>query len=589
MKIKSKLMLAMMGMSLILILTNGITILRSVYQEIYQEKTSLSSKLTEQNLLSFTLVSDDLEYYFFDACKTEGIANILSLEKSELNKRVQLKLKLKNFITNSTNSVEDAFIVDHDGVFYFSDSVQDDERVHYRQLYSESLAGIENDIYWLMADDGAVYLYRSIYTLAPYIKQGYIVGKLNVEHLLSLVGMDISHGGGACILYRNEVPLLAGKAMIEAYDISLLIGQSNNAQGDWLEYRGSGQRLAFYRDATDRGDWGILYVIPHQRLMETYYDILRISLITYVALVILAALLALNFSRSLTKGIRSLTDSIKTIHDGSMDQRLTVSGHDEIAELAGKFNWLLNHIDRIHRENLDEISRREQARYELLELKYRFIQSQISPHFISNVISSISSFSLMNDSEKMEALCIKTSQYLKNNIHNNDSRFVTVRDELGNVSDYVQIYRLISALPLVYTEECPEALENESILSMMLQPLVENAFLHATNCEDNREFILQSRVSREADWLILRITDNGCGIDEETLRRIEIIKADSIVSGEHLGFGIGGVIRRLRLQYGENYRFEIETSPNVGTCILIGIPLKCDTPLPDEPPKSVKS
>ena len=65
-------------------------------------------------------------------------------------------------------------------------------------------------------------------------------------------------------------------------------------------------------------------------------------------------------------------------------------------------------------------------------------------------------------------------------------------------------------------------------------------------------------------------------MSDEILKKIGNIKAEQNDSQSIGGFGIGAVIHRLRLQYGVNYDFEVETEIGKGTRINIRYPLQDD-------------
>ncbi len=559
MKIKYKLMLAMLAMALILFTLNGFTVLENVYREIKQEKSTVYTELIEQALRSFENISDDVEYYYFDACKEEGIGNILTLEKSVEQKKTQLRLKLNNLINNNSSYLVDACIVDLDDNYYFSQRSTTEQKAAFIAVYEDGMRGQETKWY---AFKDTVYLCRAVYTLAPYVKRGYLVGQINIEYLRSMLGVENISEGAFLVLADNSEPLFGSTESVSTTQLQQLFALTENSYGTWLELDTEMDRLLTNRIVTRRGDWAILFAVSHSVMMARYFSILHGIVIAYILLIALAVLLSLLFSRGITKNISDLMVSINRIHDESLDLKIVVRGHDEVAELAKKYNWLLDYIRGIHR-----------SEYELLELKYRFIQSQISPHFISNILSSISSYSMMGKSDQMEELCIKTSRYLKNNLRVDERRFTTLRDEINSVSEYVEIYRMISASDLEFICECAPEDEELEILSMLLQPLVENAVLHAFSCSDARMYKVTVRAHTENGWLFMGVGDNGCGMKDETLKRIERIKADSLNGVDPTGFGIGAVIRRLQLQYGDNYVLEVATKPDEGTVIRIGFPV----------------
>ena len=119
MKIKYKLMLAMLGMMVILFIFNGYSTLKTTYSEMFQEKCVVFDELASQSLRSFETISDNVEYSFFDFFRTEGVGNILSQVRIPGQKDAQLRMKLTTLLTTQGSYVDEACIVDLEGEFCF--------------------------------------------------------------------------------------------------------------------------------------------------------------------------------------------------------------------------------------------------------------------------------------------------------------------------------------------------------------------------------------------------------------------------------------------------------------------------------------
>ncbi len=564
MKIKYKLLLAMVGMSLFLFVFSAAFSLKTIYSEMYEEKHNMLSELLTQNLISFEKATDEVAFYFFDICKTEGIGNIMALEKSNENKTVQLQIKLRNIISNGSNFLEDACIVDNDGVFYYSMLSETEDRQNFQKVFSENILSSNRDVFWVSENGNQVFFCRTIYTMVPYQSRGYLLGRLNMEYLRSRAGMDRDESSTILIL-RNNAILFASKYLSADVQWDTYVSDTIDKLKIWSTFKVNSQTMQFYRTNANLKNWAIMMIVPEKAMMYTYGIIERKVIAAHGLMIFLSILLSLIFSRTMTQKIHHLICSINQVQNNTTQGLIEVKGHDEITELANKYNDLFSYINEIH-----------QTEYDLLELKYRFIQAQISPHFMSNILSSIASYSLMGNSLQVEELCIKTSQYLRKTLITSDKRFIKVSEELQNVQDYIEIYQMISSVNITFLRECPTEFENINILSMLLQPLVENAMLYAINPQLENGLIIGIRINQQEDRFCVEVFDNGRGMDPEVLAKIENMKKDIPDGGLSSGFGIGAVIRRLHLQYKKNYSFDVLTQKNKGTRIRISFPSSLD-------------
>ena len=114
------------------------------------------------------------------------------------------------------------------------------------------------------------------------------------------------------------------------------------------------------------------------------------------------------------------------------------------------------------------------------------------------------------------------------------------------------------------------------VMKMMLQPLVENSISHGMK-EDER---LNVRVNVElnGDYLCIRVSDDGEGIDEEKLKQVRKgLRSAYTENGRHIG--LYNVNKRITLVYGETYGVEIESEYGKGTTITLKLPLVKDEAL----------
>lgn len=156
---------------------------------------------------------------------------------------------------------------------------------------------------------------------------------------------------------------------------------------------------------------------------------------------------------------------------------------------------------------------------------------------------------------------------------------ITLRRELNICQAYLDLIQLRYQDRLTYTIQVDEDLLDCKIPSLTLQPLIENAVKYA--CEPRRQATEIAVTSRREDGMLrLCVTDNGPGIGEATLEKIrrsmeEPDAGPGADGGDKGSIGILNIYRRLRLRYGRQAAFLIDTSGQ-GTCVSLRIPLPCE-------------
>jgi two-component system LytT family sensor kinase len=194
----------------------------------------------------------------------------------------------------------------------------------------------------------------------------------------------------------------------------------------------------------------------------------------------------------------------------------------------------------------------------LLAAKIEALANQINPHFLFNTLASISSL-VRTQPETARMLIAKLSGLLRRLMRSTD-HFVTLREELESVDEYLDIEVVRFGPQLRVDKEISPATLDVVVPSMLLQPLVENSIKHGLARKVGGGRITIKAMVRDGHTLI-EVHDDGLGMTEE---RLEHAFGD--------GIGLSNVNERLRTIYGANYHLKLTSVPGRGTCASVEIP-----------------
>jgi two-component system LytT family sensor kinase len=194
----------------------------------------------------------------------------------------------------------------------------------------------------------------------------------------------------------------------------------------------------------------------------------------------------------------------------------------------------------------------------LMAARVEALANQINPHFLFNTLTSISSL-IRSQPETARVLIVKLSGLLRRLLRSQD-HFVTLREELAAVDEYLDIERVRFGSSLVVVKVIDEEGLNVVVPSMILQPLVENSIKHGLGRKVGEGRITIS-ASRRAGHAVIEVADNGVGMPD-----------DRVESSRDHGIGLRNVNERLRVIYGANYQLKLHSVPGEGTSARIEIP-----------------
>ena len=289
---------------------------------------------------------------------------------------------------------------------------------------------------------------------------------------------------------------------------------------------------------------------------------LSLSLAVMILVIVLSLRRSLRLADSITRPIDELDRRVEEIGQGDLSARAPVDAEDEQLRALGA--GLERMVIQLNEQR--ELTQREHDRLRSMELA--LVQAQINPHFLYNTLDAITWLIETEKSDQAVEMVSSLSTYFRSFLSNGKD-IITLREEALHVRSYLEIQQVRYKDILQYEIGMDPSLDGVLVPKMTLQPLVENAIYHGIKPKRGGGTVRISS-SREDGRAILQIQDDGCGMSGEALDKLRL----SLEKDEGKGFGMLASYKRLRLMYGSDLDFEIESAPNGGTCITIRFPFR---------------
>jgi two-component system sensor histidine kinase YesM len=325
------------------------------------------------------------------------------------------------------------------------------------------------------------------------------------------------------------------------------------------------------------------YVLYEVNRTEGQYQLMRegfvrwqiFSIVLIFSAVGFSVVAAWGLSRSIYTPIKKLHDVTTTITKNDLQALMTSDNVDEITELGMSFNIMIGKI----KELLDSKIKEQE---DLKKAELRALQAQINPHFLYNTLDTII---WMAESKKTDQV-VKIVSALSNFFRISLSKgmdWITIGEEVERIRNYLTIQKMRYRDILDFKIEVNEDVAENTILKLLLQPLVENALYHGIKNKRQGGTIVVRARRKDIDEVLLEVEDDGIGFTPEKLAQLRAELEDD--SGDiqlESGFGIGNVNKRIRLYYGRPYGLSIKSEYNRGTCVTLVIPAKMETILTNQ-------
>lgn len=318
----------------------------------------------------------------------------------------------------------------------------------------------------------------------------------------------------------------------------------------------------FVKKSAPSGQFKLVSGLSLNEMDKRNADVFKMIALSGIATTVLAALLLFIASARMLRPLKELVSSMRKVRAGQMDTRIVVESKDELAFLGETFNTMIEHIHTL--VNVVMIKRLREKEAEL-----RTLQAQLNPHFLYNILNEIY-WKLYLQNVKDTAGIIKSLSTILQYSLKPIEFPSTLEEELAHIKSYIAIQMELFHPDLELELEAEEQVLTCDIQRLILQPTIENVFVHAFSRKvhpDRKRLAI--RAYREGETLRIDITDNGKGIEPEMLHRLRMIVTDS--TSEHLG--VLNVKRRIELVHGAPYDLRFESRIDVGTTVSYILPM----------------
>ena len=261
-------------------------------------------------------------------------------------------------------------------------------------------------------------------------------------------------------------------------------------------------------------------------------------MLTIVIIIELGAGTLLTYNVA-NKPMKRIINSMGEVENGNFDVRINARTISDFQEIYDGFNKMVSSLNSYINENYIQ-------QLQIKESEFKFLQSQINPHFLYNCFANISSLCQIGDSEKAYKLTKHLSKYFY--YITESSPLVPLNDEYSNMIHFLEIQKIRFGERVSYDiEEIKEDYKDIVVPKLILQPIVENSFKYVFSKID-KGGLLKIRYYKEANYIKIIVEDNGKELSEEDIAKLNERIANASLVGQH---GLTNIHRRIEYFSGE--------------------------------------
>lgn len=287
----------------------------------------------------------------------------------------------------------------------------------------------------------------------------------------------------------------------------------------------------------------LVHLYPQSLLIKKVLEGIRTYIVLGILLIVICLVAAIIVSLKSTRFLNEFIHAMESVRNRNYDIRIREYKNAEINSLGRAFNEMTDELRELIRNKYE-------SQILLNEMEIRFLQHQMNPHFLFNVLLTIQIKAKRSGNETIYKMVSKLSALLRASIYTNNVDRITVGEELEYTEFYLYLQKMRFEDRFFYkiiVED--EELKKCIIPKFVIEPIVENAVIHGIENIEN-EGLIRIVLKKIGKDLIVTVQDNGVGFDvREYLDSLEQAKNGS--SREKIG--LKNVDLRLRHIYGNVY------------------------------------
>ena len=580
--LRDKLIFLFAGAMFISMSLLGITMFINVYNS---TKESLSKNIAT----TVAALSDSLDQSFLVAenlvlelAASEGVQKWLDdghyydqdnpeyyLRKTEFNSELQRLLIYSN--AKKLNVVEYAAVFIGDSMLEYADiqSVGAGRiRIGAQKAYNELETNGDTYIYSQLVTEpeNAIFHARRLKSYFDDGDQLIIMVATNERDIYKKYKHLIQSEGAVVYLVDEENRILSSnkeKKIGQYLDEALVRGIENSSSEVELD-----EKYLIDSEYMEDSGMRLIHLYPKNMLAMQVLEGIRPYVVLCIGLIAACLLAAVLIGLRTTRFLDEFVWAMNSVRRKNYDVKIRKYKDPEIDRLGEAFNQMTAEIKEL-------IQNKYESQILLNEMEIRFLQHQMNPHFLFNVLLTIQIKAKRCRDETIYHMVSTLSSLLRASIYTNNIEMITVREEL----EYAEFYLYLQKMRFDDRISYEIVIEDDSLKECMIpkfviEPIVENAVIHGIENTESQGRI-KITLKKEGEVLTAEVKDNGAGFDVEKYRlSLEEEKKEDGIRKSREKIGLRNVDLRIRHIYGEKYRIEIKSEINKGTVIRIRIRIK---------------
>ena len=412
--------------------------------------------------------------------------------------------------------------------------------------------------------DGCYYIVAAYPAYTNFLRKNgacYLLSlRIDMNAVTAFLNAHLAPSEGTVLMFDTKGKAVAGTAEgLSEEDLFRLFSRAGEDGPADLKLQGGKRYLAVYAFSDP---FTLVILQPY----ASAFSALNRQDLFFGGLILLLILTAMAYIvylwHRIHRPLEKLSDAFRKVEQGDFSLRIAHRRDDDFAYIYRSFNEMNSRLNDLVGQVYLQTIRSQRA-----ELKQ--LQSQINPHFLYNNLFMIRSLAQIGDTDTIGELADELGNYFRYTARLGRQE-VTLLDETEHARAYALIQdRRFSNRIFLDFPPLPESLRSVTVPRLILQPLLENAYGHGLR-DIASGGLLRVSYAEEGDDLLIRVENNGGGLENEKLAEMQ--KSLEKREENEETTALINIHLRLRLRFGEGYGLTLERGEMNGLLVTMRLP-----------------
>lgn len=378
-------------------------------------------------------------------------------------------------------------------------------------------------------------------------------------------GKTLNYPGAEAFLYDNGGMIYShtDKTRLGQKVDSLFLNKDALAREKEIVLKNEEYYVGYQKILDNRFNFVVL--IPRKQVLADFSKSMFHYLLTTLLIVLISLVLSILVSLGLTRFIKNLLNNINKVKRGIYETRMPLYKDPDLNHISETFNGMAGEIQHLIRQVYEK-------QILLRDTELKFLQSQMNPHFLFNVLTSIGYKARLSKDDTVYNMVTSLSELLQAGIYNHTHAKIPIRKELEYVRFYLFLQKARFGERLEYhIRMMDNDIPDYYLPKLCIEPLVENAVVHGLEKKVGKGTVTVT-IYKASGCVYFDVADDGIGFDSGALKLGQYERLSG-KNADNKSIGLVNTLQRIKLIYGDPYGITIKSSPGKGALIHVCIPV----------------